>query len=258
MTKRIDFPEEDELVVCTIKGVKDYGAFVSMEEYEQKEGFIHVSEIATGWVKRMSDFAREGQRLVCKVLRVDSAKGHVDLSLKRVNAHQKREKIQQWKNEQRAAKLMEIVAERCKKTVDKCYETFGDPLIDKYGSLYEAFETAATKPELVEKDGFKGAWLEHFMAVAKDNVQISKVEISGTLELTTTDPEGIEAIKAALHAAKAKDVGIQYIGAPKYRLTAIALDYPTAEEMLKKSAEKAISYMSKHGGEGKYARKEKE
>ena len=103
------FPEEGDLVVCTVKSVRNFGAFVELEEYPDKEGFIHVAEIATGWVKRMSDYVREGQRIVCKVMKIEKAKGHIDLSLKKVNAHQKREKIQDWKNEQKAVKLIEIL-----------------------------------------------------------------------------------------------------------------------------------------------------
>src|SRR3989337_4504240 len=107
-----EFPEEAELVVCTVKDVKNFGAFVTLDEYEGKEGFIHIAEVSSGWIKYIRDYVREGQKLVCKVLRVDRDKGHIDLSLKAVNEHQKREKIQEWKNEQKAEKLLAISAER--------------------------------------------------------------------------------------------------------------------------------------------------
>jgi len=44
------WPEEDELVVCSVKKVTDFGAFVELDEYGQKEGLIHISEVASGWV----------------------------------------------------------------------------------------------------------------------------------------------------------------------------------------------------------------
>ena len=37
------YPEVGELVVATVKTVKPYGAFVTLDEYENKEGFIHYS-----------------------------------------------------------------------------------------------------------------------------------------------------------------------------------------------------------------------
>lgn len=100
--ERKGWPELDELVVCSVQQVKDFGAFTSLDEYGGKEGLIHISEVATGWVKYIRDHVREGQKIVCKVLDVNPSKHHIDLSLKDVNDHQRREKIQDWKNEQKA------------------------------------------------------------------------------------------------------------------------------------------------------------
>ena len=43
-------PEEGELVVATIKTVKQNGAYVDLDEYVGIEGFIFIGEIASGWV----------------------------------------------------------------------------------------------------------------------------------------------------------------------------------------------------------------
>lgn len=261
MPRGAEFPEEEELVVCTIKSVKNFGAFVAMEEYGAKEGFIHVTEIASGWVKRMSDYVREGQRVVCKVMKVDQSKGHVDLSLKKVNDHQKREKIQSWKNEQKAEKLMEIVAQRLETTVDACYEEFGSALVDKYGNMYAAFEAAAGSLKRLKGDGFDGKWLKAFNTVATENVQPSIVQIAGSLELTCPVRNGIVHIKEALkeaEKAKEENVAIQYIGAPKYRIIVNAVDYKAAEDDMKKAADRAIAYIKTKGGEGKFVRKEQQ
>src|SRR5919108_4900543 len=105
MVRGKEYPDEGELVVGTVRLVENFGAFVKLEEYPTKEGFLHIAEVSTGWVKRIRDHVREQARVVCKVLHVDPARGHVDLSLKKVNEHQKREKIQDWKNEQKSDKL---------------------------------------------------------------------------------------------------------------------------------------------------------
>ena len=94
MVSLSDFPEEGELVVVTVKTVKNFGAFGILDEYDGKEGFIHITDVASGWVKYIRDHVKESQKIVCKVLRVDEQKSHIDLSLKQVNEHQKREKIQ--------------------------------------------------------------------------------------------------------------------------------------------------------------------
>lgn len=260
MMKTHEFPEEGDLVVCSVKNVRNFGAFVTLEEYESKEGFIHVAEIATGWVKRMSDYVREGQRIVCKVLGVDPQKGHIDLSLKKVNDHQKREKIQEWKNEQRAHKLLEIVAERLKMDVEWCYETFANSLVEYYGSLYFAYEEAANPNIDLDKSLFKGKWVNAFSEVACENVTPALVSIDGYLELTSNAPDGIEHIKKALLQAKNGQedcIEIQYIGAPRYRIIVKAQDYKTAEEELKKAVSKASKSIEKVKGCFKFTRREK-
>ena len=73
------YPEEGELVVGTVMKVQGFGAFVSLDEYPYKEGFIHISEIATGWVKRIRNHIKENQKVVCKVIHIDKSKDHVDL-----------------------------------------------------------------------------------------------------------------------------------------------------------------------------------
>jgi len=135
-----ELPEKGELVICTVTKAKGFGAFVELDEYPGTKGFIHIKEVAPGWVKNIRDHVREGQKIVCKVMDVDPSKGYVDLSLKRVNEHQKREKIQQWKNEQKAKKLLEMVGEKVGLSFDECLEKFGYELIKKFGSLYNAFD----------------------------------------------------------------------------------------------------------------------
>ncbi|MDD1660308.1 MAG: S1 RNA-binding domain-containing protein, partial [Methanomicrobiales archaeon] len=105
------WPEEGELVICSVETVKDFVAFVRLDEYGGRQGLIPISEVAKGWVKYIRDFVREGQKVVCKVLHVDRERGHIDLSLRDVNEHQRREKIQEWKNEQKAYKWIGFVAE---------------------------------------------------------------------------------------------------------------------------------------------------
>src|SRR3972149_2969164 len=137
--KEYEWPEEGELVVCSVSNVKNFGAFVALDEYEGKEGFIHIAEVSSGWIKYIRDYVREGQKVVCKVLRVDTSKGQVDLSPKAVNEHQRREKIQEWKNEQKAENLLGIVAQRISKDVKACWDEFGYALLDSFGTLYRAF-----------------------------------------------------------------------------------------------------------------------
>jgi translation initiation factor 2 subunit 1 len=257
MVKITPYPEEGELVVCTVKDVKGFGAFVTLSEYNNREGFIHVAEVATGWVKYIRDHVREGQKIVCKVLRVDPVKEHIDLSLKQVNEHARKDKIQEWKNEQRAEKLFEIVAQNIKRTVPDCFEEFGKPLIEKYGGMYTAFEECAVDPKTLERDGFKGHWMKAFVGVAQENIVPPKVAIHGYLELTCTGRDGVRNIREALVRAEEKgngNINIQYLGAPRYRIQVSALDYKAAEDDLKAAVDRALDHMKECGGKGELVR----
>lgn len=255
-----EYPEEGELVVGTVKNVRSFGAFILLDEYDNKEGFIHIAEIATGWVKRIKRHIKEKQKVVCKVTDVDEEKGHIDLSLKRVNEHQKREKIQEWKNNRKAVKLMEQIAGQIDKKVEQCYEEFGNKLIEKYGSIYAAFEEAAYDPEILKKDGFKGDWIETFNNIAKENITISFVDIKGYMDVQSWLPDGIGHIKEALKKAEESEyddveIEVKYVGAPHYMITIKAPDYKIAESELKNAIEKVEQHITQQNGEFRFHRK---
>ena len=286
MPRGLDFPEPGELVVCTVADVKNFGAFVWLDEYptesgrkkldarainpnkaeavpfvsgDFREGFIHITEVAPGWIKYIRDYVREGQKAVCKVLKVDEAKGHVDLSLKAVNEHQKREKVQQFKNEQKADKLMEFVAAKIGATVDACWDDFGYALVDKFGSLYGAFETAVVDEGKIDKIAPGAAWVSALVAVARESITPPYVDIDGYVEITCPRPDGAKHIRDALVKVQKDEkvrVSVQYIGAPKYRLLVRAEDYKTAEEEIQKAAAKVIKALTAKGGEAKFHRKD--
>jgi translation initiation factor 2 subunit 1 len=258
-----DYPDEGELVVGTIVKVQNYGAFVSLDEYPGREGFIHIAEVATGWVKRIRNHIKEKQKVVCKVVNIDKTKNHIDLSLKRVNEHQKRDKIQEWKNSQKAERLIGMVADRLGKSVEDCFSIFGNDLIKKYGTLYGAFEEFAYDEEAVRNDGISGPWFDHFEAVAKENISIPFVEISGYISIRCWLPDGIKHIIDALKKAEVSEyedvsIKVKYIGAPNYMITVKAPDYKVAEDELKKSLDKITLYMKQNNGQCEFHRKAEE
>lgn len=254
------WPNQGELVVCTVTKVVDFGAFVGLDEYDNKEGLIHISEVASGWVKYIRDHVREGQKIVCKVLDVNPKRGHIDLSFKDVNEHQRRETIQLWKNDQKASKWMQFVADDVKMQPADL-ETMEDTLREEYGNLYAVFEDAV----IGDVSGLKGVnvpqnVIDSIVKVAKDNVKVPSVDISGYVDLVCPAGNGLDILKKGLKSASTVDGGegtlieITYVGAPRYRIRVVAPDYKKAENLLKKSADEAIQHVVKHGGEGEFHR----
>ncbi len=259
MAHKAEFPETGDLVVCSVQSVKNFGAFVSLDEYGGREGFIHVRDVATGWVKYIRDHVREGQKTVCKVLTVDKERGHIDLSLKQVNDHQKREKIQEWKNEKKAEKLLEIVGSKMGKSLDEAYDAVGDKMVEQFGALYSAFDQINASPELLKDLDIDKKWAAAIQEVARENIQTPKVTVDGTLELTCTGPKGVDHIKEALAAGLSRgdtNVNIHYVGAPRYRVTVVAEDYKTAEQELKDVVQTITAVLEGVGGAAAFKRKE--
>lgn len=254
--EREGWPEPGDLVVCTVAQVVDFGAFVTLDEYTGKQGLIHISEVASGWIKYIRDHVREGQKIVCKVLSVDRSRHHIDLSLKDVNEHQRREKIQEWKADQKAWKWLQMSYEG--KPDDQ--KRVADALVAAFNSLYVAFEeTSISGAEALIDMGLTEDDILAIERLAKDNVKVPSVEISGYVDLTSFAPDGVEVIKKALKQTKRiKDknvsLSITYVGAPRYRLHVKAPDYKMAESVLKRAAQSAVKHIEQHGGEGVFHR----
>jgi small subunit ribosomal protein S1 len=71
-----------QLVEGTVSRQADFGAFVSMEP--GVEALLHISQISDGSSNNASDFVREGDRLLMRVISIESDKQRLGLSLKEV------------------------------------------------------------------------------------------------------------------------------------------------------------------------------
>ena len=110
-----DMPEQDELVLVTVKKIMPYGAFCSLDEYAAREAFVHISEVAPRWIKNIHEFLHDGQKLVAKVYHLDLEKNQIDLSLKRVTESERKLKIEGNRREKRAEKLFEVAVKIAKR-----------------------------------------------------------------------------------------------------------------------------------------------
>ena len=254
-TETIATPEEGELVVATIKTVKQNGAYVDLDEYQGIEGFIFIGEIASGWVKNIRGFVREGQRVICKVLRTRRDGTSLELSLKSVSEERRRDRLQEWKNEQRAQQLLKVLGEKVGwSTTD--LEEQSTELVDAFGTLYTAFEEAAMQEGALTNAGFEGDWLEGFIEIAVENIIPPFVEVRGILTLSINAVNGVSIIQEALKAAEALtnegeeiDVKCYYDGAPNYRLELRAPDFKIAESLWEQSTNAVTEHMIQAGGE---------
>ncbi len=256
MEEEHDIPEIGETVVCEVKQVLNYGAFVELVEYDNKKGFVHVSQVATRWVKNIRNHVKEGQIRAAKVLSLDIGRGQIDLSLTKVSGHAQRARIEAWKQLKRCRKLLEVLAKEQKKDFDDAWEAIAYPLLENHDSLVDAFQDIALKGEAAA-EGVSKEWMPALLDLVKKNVTVPEKTLQGILKLRSFDSNGVKVIKDALHKAeKAQkdDIEIFYSGGGKYVLKVRGPDFKAAEKVLNKATETIIDAMKASGGEAKFER----
>ena len=230
-----DMPEQDELVLVTVKKIMPYGAFCSLDEYGAREAFVHISEVAPRWIKNIHEFLHDGQKLVAKVYHLDLEKSQIDLSLKRVTESERKLKIEENRREKRATKLFEVAVKIAKSTTSESTAA-RSALSQKYGNVIEAIEAIGEKGEealagLKIEKGLAAALLE----VASKNMKKAKSELDGMLTFISYAPNGVEVVQKALTSfVKPKDAEVQilYLGAPKYQIRVVADDFKAADKAM--------------------------
>jgi translation initiation factor 2 subunit 1 len=257
LTKKTGFPQEEELVLCTVTAVQFHSVFVTLDEYGNRTGMIHISEVAPGRIRNIRDFVKEGKKIVCKVLRINQEKGHIDLSLRRVNENQKRQKLNQIKQEQLAEKIIEHVAKQHLKKPEEIYAKLSKELMPLHGGIFPAFELVAQgKLDLSTIVDKKMA--QAVSEAVQQRIKPKEIIISGDLKLLSYSPNGIELVKEALkhaHSTAAKPI-IKYKGAGTYHFTVTADDYKTGEKKLKTAADAALEFAKANKIEAEFIRAE--
>ena len=251
----LNTPEEGELVVVTVKSVKQNGVYVDFDEYAGLEGFIFIGEVASGWVKNIRAFVRDGQRLICKVMRTRKDGSSLELSLKSVSEERRRDRLQEWKNEQRSNQLLKVLSEKVGWN-DETREQNYEDLVEAFGSLYSSFEEAATDENALADAGFEGTWIKEFIDIAVENIIPPFVEIRGNFTLSINVPNGINVIKDALSTAEEfssseEEISVScfYNGAPEYRIELKAPDFKTAEDLWIEVSKSVVNHITENGGE---------
>jgi len=243
------FPREGEFIVCKVTQVEHQYVYVDLIDYEglpsdeSARGMIHISEISSRWIKNIRNFVRIGQRLVLRVLRVDNEKGHIDLSLRRVNSAQKKNRIKEWKYALKFENLLQFLVELedVDLSLDKAYELIGFPVLDLFDSFQEAVEGAKEDGTeiLSNLEGVSEKIQTLLLKIIDENVNISTVTISGMIKLSFNSENGIELIRDSLlealklvESTETRNVNINYIAAPLYKLEIVSKDYLDAENIL--------------------------
>jgi len=210
--------EEGQIVLCTVRKTVGTTVFVHLDEYG-KEGTIITSEIAPGRIRNLRDYVVPQKKIVCKILRI-GAKGHIDLSLRRVTVKEKRELTEMHKKEKSLAATLKTITENAKEIIDK---------IRQKSSLVDFFEDAKEDSEILEKYLSKEE-ASKILKILKEKRE-KEIFVRKKFKLTCEENDGICKIKEMLPA------DITYVAAGKFLLTVKDKNYKDANLKVNKLLE---------------------
>lgn len=252
-------PEEGEIVIATVREVTGHGAYVVLDEYNSMTGFLHISEIATGWIRNIERYVRPKQKAVLKVIRVNKARGEVDCSLKQVSGEERKSKLIEVKKNEKAQAFMDFIKARLKMT-DAQVSEIEEKILAKYDFVYDIFEEVARKgTEVLDKFEFSDE-LKKAMEEESGKIQVPQVEVRGVMEISSRKPDGIEVIKSTLAGVESSKgsakTEVTYVGAPRYRIIVTAENFKVAEKSMNNAVEKVRAGIEKQHGTFNFTREE--
>ena len=210
--------EVGDLVLCIVDRIVGTVVFVRIDQ--DREGSIVMSEIAPGRIRNLRDYVVPKKKIVCKVLRI-SLQGNIELSLRRVNQKEKKEVMEQDKQEKSYISILKSVLGN--KTEEAVVE------ISKQGKLYSFFEDAKINSETIEriigKENSKK--ILDILKTQKKKKTVLKKEIN----ITTIKSNGVSLIKKILEMFKG--INIKYVSAGKYSLELESEDIKSADKKVR-------------------------
>jgi translation initiation factor 2 subunit 1 len=244
--RREGFPEEGEIVFCTVTKIQYHAVTVHLDEYD-KQGLIPISEVSPGRIRNIRDFVQENKKVVCKVIKVDQERHQIDVSLRRANESQKRAKADAIKQEQKAEKIIAGLAEKLKKNPEEMYRQVAGPVLKHCAWVFEAFNNLVEKNEPLEKLGVDKALAKELEAVVKDKIKPKQVSIIEKAAFKSYADNGLELMKQSFAKAMEIDPSVQvaYLGGGTYRMMFTAKEYKEAESTIAKVHESMEKFLGK-------------
>jgi translation initiation factor 2 subunit 1 len=259
MTTEIhELPEIGELVVATIAKVGDHGAYATLDEYSNVQGFLHVSEIGQGWIRNINKFIKEGEKKVLLVKKIRAGREEIDLSLKQVSREQRKNKLRDVKQFQKGKGIIKNIQEKAKLSDDDV-EKLEDKIFSKYDAIYDGIIDIARNGIKVFSDLKLPKKTLDVIEAVSTKIKLPSVEIRGVFELTDRSSNGVENIRNSLQGFEKtaqNTIKILYIGAPRYRISVTAPDFKSAEKTLKPILEDIQKKIEKNKGSFKFTRED--
>lgn len=217
-----ELPNMDDLVVVKVKSIEDFGAFVSLLEYNHIEGMIMSSEVSRKRIRSIHKHLRIGRQDVMQVLRVDKEKGYIDLSKKNVTDDNVTECTEKYTKAKTVHSIMKHVSVSAKVPLRELLEKVAWKFYDEYDHALTGLINLVKNPELGASLDLDPVVKDILIKEVTHRLSERPVKVQAEVEVTCFTSEGIDAIKPSLIAGKVlpsgETVEIHLLSTPIYRL----------------------------------------
>mmetsp|Transcript_23331 Transcript_23331/g.47250 ORF Transcript_23331/g.47250 Transcript_23331/m.47250 type:complete len:344 (-) Transcript_23331:178-1209(-) len=206
-----EFPELEDVVVVQVKRIMSMGAYVSLLEYNGKEGMVLLSELSKRRIRSVSKLLRVGRTEICMILRVDKDKGYVDLSKRRVDPEDATAKEESFAKAKAVHGIMRHVASMNEIEVEELCNKVSWPLYHnkKYQDAHDALKQHINgEVNIWEEIDFTqpGQDISHLAEKIKADIDVhlrrrlvqQTLRLRAKIEVSCSEYEGIDAVRAAL------------------------------------------------------------
>jgi translation initiation factor 2 subunit 1 len=221
--------------MVNVRSIAEMGAYVSLQEYDNIEGMIMLSELTRRRIRSINKLVRIGRSECVAVIRVDEEKGYIDLSKRRVSPEEIQKCEEKFSKAKTVNSILCNVARKLEYTSEQLeglYDRTAWKFEDKTGipgSSYEIFKKAVTDVKILDECSLSDEEKENLLLNIQHRLTPQPVKIRSDIEVSCYGYEGIDAVKNALKDGLARStdempIKINLIAPPQYVVTTTTLD----------------------------------
>jgi len=249
-----EYPDVDECVMVQVKSIAEMGAYVTLLEYGNIEGMILLSELSRRRIRSVNKHIRVGRMEHAIVVRVDSEKGYIDLSKRRVTPEDVQKCEERFNKAKAVSSIVWHVAQQSNRPMMEINKTVVWPLARKHKTAYEALRLAMTTPDDIFGPLSLDPYIQSlFIADIKKRLTPQAVKIRADIEVSCFTVEGIDAVRSALMAGLKMGtpeipIKINLIAPPLYVMLTSSLDKAAGIQALDKAILAVDEVIKSRGG----------
>lgn len=241
-----EYPEEGEIVIARTTSTDGDVLNMKLTEYADISGLVLSSELSKKRIRSIHQITKVGNAEVCQVLKVDKAKGYIDLSLRSVGEKEKKECLENASKNKLAYQIMLKASKLAGVPVKDLYEDVGYKNAREYGTLYSYLAHIKENPEVLAKDKKYG---QYFAQVIEEQFKPSFFKVRIDLDVTDS-VGGIDSIKTAFRQASSLDdtLEIVLLRSPTYSITKIGNNKNESFDLINRASALVKEYIEANGG----------